>query len=287
MPDLPYDLEAKLADFERDGYVVLERVIAPERMDALRDALDRVEARNKIGFRDTDFEGRNTVRIYNLLAYDEAFWEVPIEPVALAFAERVLDPELQLSSLSAITLCPGQGAQPLHADDQLIPVPKPHQPFTLNCVWALSDFTEENGATLLVPGSHKADGMPDFDIETDTVPGVMPKGSLIFWHGSFWHAGGQNRTQARRYALANYYCAGFVRQQENQQLGVPLEMARRFPKRLKELCGYSAYRGLYGHVDNVDPITMLGESGEKLIWQRGYDEMYEDPLQEDAPAPAK
>ena len=76
-------------------------------------------------------------------------------------------------------------------------------------------------------------------------------------------------------------------QQENQQLGVPLEMARRFPKRLKELCGYSAYRWLYGHVDNVDPITMLGESGEKLIWQRGYDEMYEDPLQEDAPAPAK
>ncbi len=276
MTSLPYDIDAKLADFERDGFVVIENAVDPKVMDALREALDRVEERNRIGFRDTDFEGRNTVRIYNLLAYDEAFWQVPINPNALAFAERVLDDELQLSSLSAITLCPGQGAQPLHADDQLIPVQKPHQPFTLNCVWAVSDFTAENGATLLVPGSHKADSMPDYDMDADTVPGEMKKGSLLFWHGSLWHAGGTNKTDQRRYAIANYYCAGFMRQQENQQLGVPLGMAKRFPRRLKELCGYSVYKGLYGHVDNVDPITMLGErDGQKLIWQRGYDDMYE------------
>lgn len=271
-----WDLDAKMRDFERDGFVIFENAIAPERVEAIKQALLRVEREQDFGFRDTDFEGRRTVRIYNLLVHGPEFWEIPVDPTALAFAERVLDEELQLSSLSSITLSPGQGAQPIHADDQLIPVPKPHQPFTLNCVWAITDFTEENGATRLVPGSHKASGMPDYDLECDTVPGVMPAGSLLFWHGSLWHAGGENRSNERRFAIANYYAAGFMRQQENQQLGVPLETARRFPRRLQQLCGYSVYRGLYGHVDNADPITMLGDDeGQKLIWQRTPEEMFE------------
>jgi len=269
------DLEAKLADFERDGFVVLENVIDMSLVEEIREELLRVEREHEIGFRDTDFEGRQTVRIYNLLAHGPSFWKIPIHEAVLPFAERVLDEELLLSSISSITLCPGQGAQPLHADDQLIPVPKPHQPFTLNCVWAISDFTEENGATRLVPGSHKESGMPDFDIEADTVPGEMPAGSVIFWHGSLWHAGGNNRSTDRRFAIANYYCAGFMRQQENQLLGISPSEAAKMPRRLQELCGYSVYRGLYGHVDNADPIKMLGQEGSRLIWQRGYDEMYE------------
>lgn len=271
------DLDAKMETFERDGFVIFENVIEKDLVEEIRDELLRVERDNNMGFRETDFEGKNTVRIYNLLAHGPTFWKIPIHRATLPFAERVLDEELQVSSVSSITLCPGQGAQPLHADDQLIPVPKPHQPFTLNCVWAISDFTEENGATRLVPGSHKASGMPDYDIDCDTVAGEMPAGSVLFWHGSLWHAGGTNRSNDRRFCVANYYCAGFMRQQENQQLGIPLEEARKFPRRLQELCGYSVYRGLYGHVDNADPIGMLGrEDGSKLIWKRTYDEMYED-----------
>jgi ectoine hydroxylase-related dioxygenase (phytanoyl-CoA dioxygenase family) len=271
------DFGAKLADFERDGFVVLENVVPQSQLDAIREALLRAERDHGLGFGGSDFEGRRTVRIYNLLVHGREFWDVPINPTALAFAERVLDEELQLSSLSAITLCPGQGAQPMHADDQRIPVPKPHQPFTLNCVWAISDFTEENGATHLVPGSHKATGMPDPQGHHDSVIGVMPAGSLLFWHGSLWHKGGENRSAERRFALSNYYAAGFIRQQENQQLGIPLEMTRQFPRRLQELCGYSVYRGLYGHVDNADPITLLGhDDGKKLIWQRTQDEMFEE-----------
>lgn len=289
-PTAGLDLDAKLADFERHGFVVLEDVVPRAQIETLREALLRAEREHGLGFAETDFEGRNTVRIYNLLVYGPEFWEVPIHPVALAFAERVLDPELQLSSLSAITLCPGQGEQPLHADDQLIPVPKPHQPFTLNCVWAISDFTEENGATHLVPGSHRFTGMPEPGVDCETVPALMPAGSLLFWHGSLWHKGGENRTKERRFALANYYAAGFIRPQENQQLGIPLDMARRFPRRLQELCGYSVYRGLYGHVENADPIRLLGRSdGQKLIWQRTQEEMFEDRTRdaaEAAPAPS-
>ena len=153
---------------------------------------------------------------------------------------------------------------------------KPHQAFCLNCVWAISDFVEENGATHLVPGSHKASDMPEYDVEKDTVVGEMSARSLMFWHGSLWHRGGANRSNRRRYALANYYCAGLIRQQENQQLGIPSTVASKFPRRLQELCGYSVYKGLYGHVDNMDPITMLGRSTDtKMIWQRSYDDMFE------------
>lgn len=278
------DLVDRLADFERDGYVIFERWIEPEIVAEIRAALDRTESQSGIGFGGTTFEGRQTVRIYNLLAHDETFWKIPIHPRVLPFAEAVLDPELQLSSLSAITLCPGQEGQPIHADDQLIPVAKPHQPFTLNCFWAISDFTEANGATRVVPGSHRADRHPEYGAEYDAIPAEMPAGSILFFHGSLWHGGGANRTKERRYGVANYYCAGFIRPQENQQLGIPLETARRFPRRLQELCGYSVYRGLYGHVANRDPIEMLGrENGRRLIWQQ-FDDALEggaDPFAKD------
>ena len=263
------DLAQDLARFEEDGFVVLESVIAPDLVAEIRDALIRTETDNDIGFRDTRFEGRRTIRIYNLLAHGSTFWKVPVHEAVLPFAEAVLDEELQLSSLSSITLCPGQEAQSLHADDQLLPVPKPHQPFNLNCVWAISDFTEANGATRIVPGSHRAGDEADYRVE-DTVAAEMPAGSVICWHGSLWHAGGANTTDQRRYTVANYYCSGFFRPQENQQLGVPQEVAKQFPRRLQELCGYSVYKGLYGHVDNEDPIHMLGrKSDRKMTWQRG------------------
>jgi ectoine hydroxylase-related dioxygenase (phytanoyl-CoA dioxygenase family) len=270
------ELANALARFDRDGFVVLEHVIEPELVGELREALVKTERDLGITGRDTDFEGRQTIRIYNLLAHGEAYWGVPTHRAVLPFAEAVLDAELQLSSLSAITLCPGQGAQPLHADDQLIPVPKPHQPFTLNCIWAISDFNEENGATRLVPGSHRAGAMPQYDAEQDSIAAEMTAGSVIFCHGSLWHGGGTNRSDARRFAISNYYCAGFIRQQENQQLGIPPETTRRFPRRLQELCGYSVYKGLYGHIDNADPITLLGRTSQtKMIWQQSYAEMFE------------
>lgn len=270
------DMKAALVDFERDGFVVLENVIEPALVSELKEALLKTEHDLNISGAETDFEGRQTIRIYNLLAYGESYWKVPVHPAVLPFAEAVLDTELQLSSLSCITLCPGQGAQPLHADDQLIPVAKPHQPFTLNCVWAISDFSEENGATRLIPGSHKAGDMPEYNMDMESVAGVMSAGSVIFWHGSLWHAGGTNHTNERRYALSNYYCHGFMRQQENQYLGIPEEIARKFPRRLQELCGYSVYKGLYGHVVNKDPITLLGKSSAtKMIWQQSYEDMFE------------
>jgi ectoine hydroxylase-related dioxygenase (phytanoyl-CoA dioxygenase family) len=135
-------------------------------------------------------------------------------------------------------------------------------------MWALTDFTEANGATRLVPGSHTADHSPDFNVDYETVPAEMAKGSVLVWHGSLWHGGGANTTGQRRVGIAMNYCAGYLRQQENQQLGIPLETVRRFPHRLQELAGFGIYRGLVGHIDKQVPANLLlgSDADPSLRW---------------------
>ena len=97
-------------------------------------------------------------------------WQrVPVHEHVLPIVERVLDPGCLISSLSSIDILPGESAQPIHADDQLIPLPKPHPPTVCNSMWALTDFTEANGATRLVPGTHLLDHSPDYgaDVRLD------------------------------------------------------------------------------------------------------------------------
>src|SRR4051812_3849856 len=96
----------------------------------------------------------------------------------------------------------------------------------------------------------------------------MPKGSVLVWDGALWHGGGANRTDERRYGIAMNYCAGFIRQQENQQLGIPAEVARRFPTRLQQLLGYDVYSGLIGHIDKQRPLDLLMQDGalSPMVW---------------------
>lgn len=259
---------AHLEQYRRDGFTVIESAIEPDLIAELKEALQRLEIDKGFGYRDTGFEGKRTVRIYNLLTHGPVFTRVPIHERVLPVVEGLLDRELLLSVLSAITLAPGQTAQPIHADTQLIPIARPHPTIAVNAMWALSDFTEANGATRFIPGSHLRDHNPDYDGRYDSVPAEMAAGSVMLFDSQLWHGGGQNRTADRRWGMICLYCAGWLRQQENQQLGVPQDLARTFPRRLQELLGYSVYRGLYGHVDNRDPIELLGQPRRgKMVWQ--------------------
>ncbi|MDP6346397.1 MAG: phytanoyl-CoA dioxygenase, partial [Alphaproteobacteria bacterium] len=114
------------------GYSVIEDAIPPALVVELRAAIDGLEERRGLGYGETRFEGRRTLRVYNLLAHDPAFAKVPIHPPTLAVAEGVMDPGLLLSSLSAIVIGPGEQAQPLHGDSQMIPLPRPHPPIAVN-----------------------------------------------------------------------------------------------------------------------------------------------------------
>ncbi|MFD4839560.1 phytanoyl-CoA dioxygenase family protein [Achromobacter sp. NPDC058515] len=264
----PVTLDERIAAFRRDGFVVLPEIIAPAQVSLLQEALIRIEAEHNLGYAKTAFEGRKTVRINNLLVYDPLFWDVPLQPEILDLAERLLDRELLLSSLCSLTLAPGQAAQPLHEDTQQLALPRPRPPLAVNAIWALSDFTQDNGATHVVPGSHLYDSAPPYGAQDiESVRATMKAGSVMLFDSALWHKGGANDSNSRRYALSCYYCAGWMRQQENLQLGIPADLARRFPRRLQELCGYSIYKGQYGHIDNADPITLLGREGRPTVWQ--------------------
>src|SRR5215813_15287202 len=142
---------AKIRD---DGFTVIEAAASADLVEGLKQAVERIEREHNLGPAKTSFEGFKTLRINNLLTYDDIFWQVPLHENVLPVVERVLDKECLLSSFCSLVLGPGQEAQPIHEDTQLIPLPRPHIPITLNAIWALSDFREDNGATRIMPGSN-------------------------------------------------------------------------------------------------------------------------------------
>jgi ectoine hydroxylase-related dioxygenase (phytanoyl-CoA dioxygenase family) len=261
-------LDACVEDIERDGYTILESAIEPALVDALNEDLLRLEELFEVKPADNSFEGSQTIRIYNLLALGKLYEVIPVHERVLPVVERVLDPGCLVSSLSSISILAGETAQPIHADDQLIPLTKPHAPTVCNTMWALTDFTEANGATRIIPGTHKAEASPDYGAPYESIPAEMERGSVLVWHGSLWHGGGANSTDERRVGIAMNYCAGWIRQQENQQLGIPRDVAAGFSPRLRRLCGYGIYSGLMGHINKHDPIEMLGEApaDDPMVW---------------------
>jgi hypothetical protein len=191
-------IETHAERVKADGWTVVENAIAPELVDELNDDLLRLERTLGIVPADNLFEGTRTTRIYNLLVHGPVYERVPIHPNVLPIVEKVLDPGLLISSLSSIAIGPDESAQMIHADDQVIGLPKPHPPIICNTMWAITDFTEENGATRLCPGTHRADHSPDLLEHYDSIPAEMSRGSVLVWVGSLWHGGGANQTETRR-----------------------------------------------------------------------------------------
>ncbi len=264
----PEELADHTTRIAEQGYTIVDDAIEEDLLDAIDAELRRLEVDLGIVPARNDFEGTQTVRIYNLLVHGKAFERVPVHPNVLPIVQSVLDDGCLISSLSSIAICAGETPQPIHADDQLMPIPKPHPPTVCNSMWALTDFTEANGATRIIPGSHLAAESPRFGQAYDSIPAEMPRGSVLVWHGSLWHGGGSNTTDQRRVGLAMNYCAGYIRQQENQQLGIPREVAAGFEERLQRLCGYGVYYGLIGHIDKHDPIELLrgDDAVAAMVW---------------------
>jgi ectoine hydroxylase-related dioxygenase (phytanoyl-CoA dioxygenase family) len=250
-----------------DGYTIVEDAIPLDVVDEIADDLARLERELNTQPAGNGFEGANTLRVYNLLKYGKVWEQIPVHPNVLPIVEAVLDPGCLISSLSSINIGAGESAQPIHADDQLIPIPKPHPPTVCNSMWAITDFTEANGATRLMPGTHLYDHSPRYDKPYESIAAEMAKGSVLVWHGSLWHGGGANATSERRIGIAMNYCAGYIRQQENQQLGLAPSLVQTFDRRLQQLVGYGIYTGLIGHIDKQSPAKALfGESGDKMLW---------------------
>jgi ectoine hydroxylase-related dioxygenase (phytanoyl-CoA dioxygenase family) len=241
---------------ERDGYAIVERYLSPEEVAAKKADLLRVLRATPTGR--NDFEGFQTQRIYALFAKTRVFDGPATDPLVLGVLERVIGKGFVLCAPTAINIGPGETAQNLHTDDTVYPVARPHAELVVNTMWALDDFTEDNGATHIVPGSHKwTDKRPDE--QTQTVRAVAPAGSVMFFLGSAYHGGGANNTDKPRLGVILEYCAGWLRPQENHILGVPKEIMRELPERLQELLGYGVYFPFLGNVDGRHPRKYLDD----------------------------
>jgi ectoine hydroxylase-related dioxygenase (phytanoyl-CoA dioxygenase family) len=239
---------------EDDGYCVVENVLDPTTVAETRAELRDLFAATPYG-RD-DFEGHRTRRVYGLFAKTRALDAMATHPIVLDALDRVLGPA-QLSAPTAIEIGPGERAQPLHPDDAIYPIPRPHAELVVNVMWPCDDFTEANGATRLVPGSHRwIDERPGPD--TETVAVEMPAGSAMLYVGSLWHGGGANTTTQPRIGVVLHYAVSWIRPVENHVLVVPRDVVRELPERLQELLGYNVYPPFLGYVDGRHPRRLLG-----------------------------
>jgi len=261
---------AQTADAIRTrGFALVPNAIPASEVSELSAAIDRVIAGLQVPFGANEFLGFRTRRVFSLLARDAIFERLPVNAALLPIVERALDRECLLSSLTAIEMHPGETAQPLHADDGTLPLPRPHPPYTCTAIVALTDFTAENGATHYVPGSHERERRPRPGEQAETQRALMLAGSAFVYHGSLWHGGGANRSASRRLAIVVNYCAGFLRQEESQLLALPRARVVDMSPRLQALVGYSTYRGLLGHVDQRNPAELVNaSSATDMVWRR-------------------
>ncbi len=262
------DTATHLETIAQQGFTVVPDVISPEQVAEIRHCLLTLEQQGRMPFSANDFEGFRTARLYNLLNYSDIFTPLPIHETLLAIGEGLLDKGLLLSSISAIIMHPGETAQPIHADTQLLNLARPHVPISVACMIAISDYTAETGATRVVPGSHLLAQPPTYGGEfAEAVPVEFNAGSALLFDSQLWHGGGANISKTPRIGVVFAYCAGWTRPQENLLLGIPRDRAMQFPRRLQELLGYSIYKGQWGHIERQDPIELIGApAGRGMVW---------------------
>ena len=255
------DVDPALTDkdwesLQKHGYVMMQNLISDEQCAAIKAELLPLlshTGRNA-------FEGVKTQRLYATLTKTRVCDALATHPRILALLDRMFMPNYLLSQLQVINIQPGEAAQFVHHDDGFYPVPRPRAPLGAASIFAIDDFTAENGATNILPGSHIwGERMPTDDDKL--IPAVMPKGSAIFYGGTFWHGGGANNSNADRLAITCQYCEPWLRQQENYTLGTPKEIAREMTPELQSMLGYSIHPPYIGMVGGVHPKRLLKDDG--------------------------
>ncbi|MFJ4192477.1 phytanoyl-CoA dioxygenase family protein [Pseudomonas sp. NPDC089534] len=257
-------VEAVVETIKRDGGVIISDFVSEQTLQSLKEELDRYLNITPCGV-DPYFAGTQTRRVARIFERSDTAIEVALNPLFIETAKKILqtpthvwvgsdripiEPNIQLSMTQAIQIGPGQGLQPLHRDDatSLWRHPQFGREARLQIMVAITDFTEENGATRVIPGSHTWDDerMPT---QEETVAAEMKAGSALLWIGSVYHGGGANTTVQPRTGLTMAYDLAFLRLEENHFLSIPIERVRQLPSELQRLLGWSASSTLLGWVE--------------------------------------
>jgi ectoine hydroxylase-related dioxygenase (phytanoyl-CoA dioxygenase family) len=253
-PDAAAD--AHVETIRRDGYVVLPAVLSAAEIVAMRAALAPHMQGRRMGR--NDFEGFHSERVYALLAKDPALALLVEHPRLLAIVDRLLAPTYLLSAFLAINVHAGETAQGWHFDDGGCMVPRPRAMQGVSAIWALDDFTEANGATQVIPGSHRWTEDAVVTAQAPVASICMTAGSVLVLAGTLMHRGGASRGPGTRLGVTPQYCQPWLRQIENMALAVPPDVVRGLSPRVQELLGYSiAAPSFVGYVNGMHPRRLL------------------------------
>ena len=263
------DAERPLAALAEDGYFIIEDFLSPAQLARINTYLDATlgerQGRN-------NFEGERTERIYTLVARDPVFEELVEDPRILRLLDQLFLPNYLLTASQAIVISPGETPQPWHTDDSFYPVPRPRPMISLSTIVAVEDFVPENGATQVIPGSHRwddariqgiymtgseMDAERAQDLESQSITVSMPAGACLVFAGTLVHRGGGNRSTRTRRALSNQYCEPWARPQENFFLGIPRKRVAEMSPALQSLLGYSIHPPFMGQVTAYHPLKTL------------------------------
>ena len=281
-----FNHNAILSSLNHHGYCILENYIPTPITSTLQQEFTKILASTPTGR--NRFEGAFTKRAYNLFNKTRAFDNLVTDPFLLNIIEEILQSEhYLLSSTVGISIGSNSDKQPPHRDDGKYPINRPHNELVMNMIVAIDDFTEENGGTVLYPGSHKWIYQGENDYVTrnvipneleltpihkneqsihDTIPQlkmnssiscVMPAGSIMLYRGSLLHGGGANSSVQPRCGVLIEFIQAWLRPQENHLLGVDIQKVAKLPRKLQELLGYTVSPPFIGYVDGRHPKRLL------------------------------
>ena len=251
--------QALLQTLEKDGACIIANLLPASLLDKITAEVMPYIERTRFG--GDDFSGRRTRRTGALIARSPACRELVLNPTILDAAKVFLAPHTEkilLHLTQTICISPGEGAQQLHRDRLAWGnhLPRSIEP-QFNTIWALTDFTAVNGATRVVPGSHRwTDEQRATELEI--CQAEMSRGSVLVYSGSVIHSGGENHSQEARLGLNLTYCLGWLRQEENQYLSCPPHIARDLPHALQELLGYTMGNYALGYYSDPDNALTRG-----------------------------
>jgi ectoine hydroxylase-related dioxygenase (phytanoyl-CoA dioxygenase family) len=234
------------------GFCIVTNALSNNELAIARASLGEILPKTPYGT--TAFNGYRTRRVTGLFAKTRAFDGAVVHPLVLGVLDRLLGLHYQLSAPMAIEVGPAEVEQKLHRDQGLYPVPEDFPEIIVNTMWAIDDFTLENGATRVYPGSHR---LPRLLSDAEPFRCVMPAGSLLIMSGKLWHGAGANHSCSPRLGVILEYQVAWLRPQETHLLAVSREIARKLPTKLQELLGYNVYPPVMGLVDGEHPQRFL------------------------------
>ena len=279
--------EAAQAHLDEHGYCVVEGAISAATAAALRDRLtEQAAAEEQLG--QTSVLPDKKQLVYFLLNKGQGFRDLLFHRTMRRLVEHVIGPRYLLSSYNGHLALPG-GTTRFHTDQWWMPPPTTTTKRTMlrpgeidrdshrghfrlgadgkapaaiapacvcNVMWTIDDFTAENGATIVVPGSHLSGREPDqeLDADADWRPATASAGSFIVLDGRVWHSTGENRTNRPRVGLTTNFCAWQFRQQENLAMGIAPEVLADAPAELLDLIGFRTFSG-YGNVEGRERVA--------------------------------